>query len=159
MKSSISWDTMTCALLKINRRFGWSCRLLLHRRRIRQVRNLREAGSKQRSVLGRLLFNIYIKDLCDAITFSRYVLFAPDIKIYRALQSPDDYNLVQFDINTVQGWRIANCVKLKINKTEFMFFSRRTNILLYEHKLYQFRIKQTDYRRPWSITGFWQPYP
>jgi hypothetical protein len=67
MKGPISWDTMTCVLLRVNRRFGGSYRFHLHSRRISQVRNLCEAGSKQRSVLGLLLFNVFINDLCDAI--------------------------------------------------------------------------------------------
>jgi hypothetical protein len=46
-KSSIFWDITSCSPLKVNRRFGKSCRLHLQGRRIRQARNQREAGSKE----------------------------------------------------------------------------------------------------------------
>jgi hypothetical protein len=48
----------------------------------------------QGSVLGPLPFNVYVNDLCDSMKYSRYLLFADDIKIYRAISSPEDCNLL-----------------------------------------------------------------
>jgi hypothetical protein len=56
MNSSISWDTTPRSPLKVNRRFGGTCRLHLQRRRISQARNQRESGGKQ-SLISRLAFN------------------------------------------------------------------------------------------------------
>jgi hypothetical protein len=53
MKSSTLWDTMLCSPLKVNRRFGGTCRLHLHGR-ISQARNPREVCGKQ-SLLGLFL--------------------------------------------------------------------------------------------------------
>jgi hypothetical protein len=47
MKNSISWDKTPCMPLKVNRRFGGTCRIQLHDRRISQERHQGEAGSKQ----------------------------------------------------------------------------------------------------------------
>jgi hypothetical protein len=47
IKSYIFRDKTPCNPLKINRRFGGTCRLHLQRRRIRQATNQHEAGSKQ----------------------------------------------------------------------------------------------------------------
>jgi hypothetical protein len=47
MKSCIFLDITTYNLLKVNRRFGGTCRLHVQSRRIRQERNKREADSKQ----------------------------------------------------------------------------------------------------------------
>jgi hypothetical protein len=50
------------------------------------------SGVPQGSVLGPLLFNIFMNDLCDVINYSRYFLFADDIKIFHAIKSPNDCN-------------------------------------------------------------------
>jgi hypothetical protein len=47
LKSSISWDITPCSPLKVNRRFGGTCRLHFQGRSISQARNQREAGHKQ----------------------------------------------------------------------------------------------------------------
>jgi hypothetical protein len=82
----------------------------------------------QGSVLGPLLFNVYINDLCDKIKHSRYLLFADDIKIYRVISSPEDCNLLQFDIDSIRGWCTENYMKLNIDKAKVITFSKKTNI-------------------------------
>jgi hypothetical protein len=47
LKSSIFWDITACSPLKVNLRFGGTCRLHRQGRRIIQARKQREAGSKQ----------------------------------------------------------------------------------------------------------------
>jgi hypothetical protein len=49
--SSIFWDLTPCSPLKVNRRFGGTFRFHVQGRRISQVRNQREAGSKHSSAL------------------------------------------------------------------------------------------------------------
>ncbi|MDR2660870.1 MAG: hypothetical protein LBC17_02350, partial [Lactobacillaceae bacterium] len=77
----------------------------------------------QGSVLGPLLFNVFINDLCEAIAHSKYLLFADDLNIYRTVKSPQDCNLLQSDINSIRGWCIANCMKLNISKMKVISFS------------------------------------
>jgi hypothetical protein len=88
------------------------------------------SGVPQGSVLGPPLFNVFIHDLCDAISHSKYLHFADDIKIYRAIKSPEDFNLLQSDINSIHGWCTANYMILTISKTKVISFSRKTNILI-----------------------------
>jgi hypothetical protein len=73
--------------------------------------------------LGPLLFSIFINDLCNAINHSRYLLFADDIKIFRAIRSRYDCSLLQSDIDSVQSWCTANFMKLNISKTRVISFS------------------------------------
>jgi hypothetical protein len=47
-QSSIFWDITLCSSLKVNQRFGGTCRLHVQDR-ISQARNRHEAGSKQSS--------------------------------------------------------------------------------------------------------------
>jgi hypothetical protein len=82
--------------------------------------------------------------LCDTIKHSWYLLFADDIKIYRAISSPEEYDLLQFYIDSIRGWCAANYMKLSIDKTKVIRFSRKTNILIYEYKLFHSMITRTD---------------
>jgi hypothetical protein len=46
-QSAILWDITPCSPLKVNRRFGGTCRLRCQSRRISKARNQRETGVKQ----------------------------------------------------------------------------------------------------------------
>jgi hypothetical protein len=86
------------------------------------------SGVPRGSILGPLLFNVFIKDFGDAIAHSKYLLFADDIKIYRAIKISEDCDLLQSDINSKQGLHIANYLELSISKNKITYFSRKTNV-------------------------------
>ena len=89
-----------------------------------------DKGVSQGSVLGLLLFNIYINDL---------LMFVPDIEI---CNYADDTTLYASDINpshvieklekncsTVAEWFKDNCMKLNGDKCHFMTFGDQSNDL------------------------------
>jgi hypothetical protein len=102
------------------------------------------SGVPQGSVLGPLLFNIFINYLFGVVKYSNCLLFADDIKIFREVKSPPDSLLLHTDINCVLGWCISNFMKLNINKTRVISFSRKTNLLLFDYKLCESLITRTE---------------
>ena len=61
------------------------------------------SGIPQGSVLGALLFVIYINDLPDNIQ-SDIFLFADDTKFFRKVEDSDDAAIIQQDLNTLYQW-------------------------------------------------------
>ena len=59
--------------------------------------------ARQRSVLGPILFLIYINDLDDDIT-SKVLKFADDTKVFRTIKSDADRQHLQDDLNKLIEW-------------------------------------------------------
>ena len=57
----------------------------------------------QGSVLGPTLFVIFIKEL-PSLVESSMVLFADDVKLYRAIQDDQDTQTLQEDLNALDNW-------------------------------------------------------
>ncbi|MDD9361349.1 MAG: reverse transcriptase family protein, partial [Anaplasma sp.] len=87
------------------------------------------SGVPQGSVLGPLLFLIYINDL--PLHVSCHIrMFADDCVIYRSVANVSDQSILQNDINNVQGWCNQWLMVLNFNKCKVMSFQRRRNPLL-----------------------------
>ena len=61
------------------------------------------SGIPQGSVLGPILFVIYINDLPEAVESEAY-LFADDTKIFRVINSLDDQHILQNDLVKLENW-------------------------------------------------------
>lgn len=91
----------------------------------RAMSNLSEvvSGVPQGSVLGPLLFLIYINDLPNSIQ-SRIRLYADDIVLYRPIRENSDYLILQSDLMNIKRWCNVWQMEVNVKKSKFMTFSR-----------------------------------
>ena len=71
------------------------------------------------------VFLIYINEVTCVVSNGKMVVYADDIALYQIIQSPEDYLVVQHDINAVSEWITANYLALNYQKCCHLLFSRK----------------------------------
>ena len=106
-------------------------------------------GIPQGSVLGPLLFAIYINDLHDAITNSSVYHFADDTNLLNINKSPKRMQVqMNQDLKNLYKWLLANKISLNCSKTELIFFhqpGRKIQNFDFKIKINGHRIIPTDH--------------
>ena len=91
------------------------------------------SGVPQGSVLGPILFIIYINDITHpTLSDGSMTLFADDIMIYRPICTPEDLAMLQSDIDSLTSWTGQNFLQFNADKCKYMVISRKreTNLSL-----------------------------
>lgn len=116
--------------LNIDRRVALWIREFLNSRtqRVRIGSNLSleaevPSGVPQGSVLGPLLFVVYINDIWLGIE-SKIRLFADDCIIYREIKNTSDREKMQADLDMLDSWATTNEMKVNPGKCKFISFTR-----------------------------------
>ena len=85
-------------------------------------------GVPQGSILGPLLFNIYINDIVHSSPSTKFVMYADDATIY---QHSHDIPLLFINmnqaLNEIHDWSLSNGLTIILKKTKFMIFNQKTN--------------------------------
>ena len=89
-----------------------------------------KSGIPQGSVLGPILFVLFINDLPDAIS-SEVKIFADDTKIYRPIVTIQDKQLLQDDIVNLQEWSEKWQLKFNEDKCKVMHIGPHNPDLIY----------------------------
>ena len=83
------------------------------------------SGVPQGSIVGPLLFLIYVNDLPDAAKHSKVPMFADDSKCYKIINNPHDSNLLQSDLQALCLWSSTSKLKFNLEKCSGIRFSRK----------------------------------
>lgn len=81
-------------------------------------------GVFQGSVLGPLLFLIFINDLCNLNLKVQILTFADDTTLLYSFEKTQNYNqLINDDLITIRSWFLNNSLNLNIDKTKSLTFN------------------------------------
>ena len=86
-----------------------------------------ESGVPQGSILGPLLFIIYINDLPDAVLHSKILLFADDTKCFKLIRVHSGTNLLQNDVNYLSNWSITSHLSFHSSKSCHLSFNQKSS--------------------------------
>ncbi len=87
------------------------------------------SGVPQGSVLGPLLFLIYINDLPACVSSSTTRLFADDSLIYKRISTPDDSLSLQKDLDALQEWEAKWLMRFNASKCQVLQVTNKRKII------------------------------
>ena len=86
-----------------------------------------KVGVPQGSILGPLLFVLFINHLADVVEFSKTNLYADDTAIYLDDNDPAVLgSRIKHNLNKVGGWIRENGLKMNASKTQLMVLTRKS---------------------------------
>lgn len=110
-----------------------------------------KSGVPQGSVLGPLLFIIFINDICQDLE-SNILLYADDCKLFRKISDVNDCLKLQNDIDTLTQWCENNCLPLNAAKCCCLSFTRKINPINSEYFIHSTKITRTTHFKDLGVT-------
>ena len=83
-------------------------------------------GVPQGSILGPLLFIIYINDICNISKLLKFIMFADDTIFFLSHENKCIQKILNSELQNLVTWFKVNKLSLNIEKTNFILFQRRT---------------------------------
>ena len=100
------------------------------------------SGVPQGTVLGPLLFLIYINDIADNLSpGSSLRLFADDSLLYREIKSSEDSATLQKDLDSLQAWEITNKMEFHPGKCQLLRLTNKRKPILNDYVIHGISLK------------------
>lgn len=102
------------------------------------------SGVPQGSLLGPLLFNIFINDISSCFLHSKFLLYADDMKIFKKINSYNDCCLLQQDLIRFEEYCQRNSLDLNVSKCHSITFTRKFSVVEHFYKLQNTELKRLN---------------
>lgn len=102
------------------------------------------SGVPQGSLLGPLLFVIFISDIDSCFHHSKVLSFADDMKIYKPIRSIADAEALQADLKRLDNYCIQNKLDLNPSKCFYVTFSRKKQNIHFNYSLKDHNLQTAD---------------
>ena len=84
-----------------------------------------KCGVPQGSILGPLLFLLYVNDLCEVSNILEPIMFADDTNLFYSHKNLKTlFNIVNIELNKLNNWFKSNKLSLNTGKTKYTFFHK-----------------------------------
>lgn len=93
------------------------------------------SGVPQGSILGPLLFVIFLNDVVDDINV-KSLIYADDLKLFFEIKSVNDCITLQNNLCKLDAWCDLNCLPLNAAKCNVMSFSRKINVIRFDYMIH-----------------------
>ena len=89
------------------------------------------SGVPQGSIIGPLLFVLFINDIVETISHdTKVLLYADDMKVWRKIRSVGDQTVLQTDITNLHAWSVRNKMNFHHDKCKVLRSTLKSNPLL-----------------------------
>ena len=85
------------------------------------------SGVPQGSLLGPILFLLFVDDLPNTVKTSRVACYADDTKIFKSIDSITDCNALQSDLNDLVSWSESSGLIFNQSKCKYQCITRKNS--------------------------------
>uniref|UniRef100_A0A0K8RAA5 Putative rte ele1 orf1-h 1e-60-j 4 n=1 Tax=Ixodes ricinus TaxID=34613 RepID=A0A0K8RAA5_IXORI len=94
-----------------------------------------KSGVPQGSILGPVLFILFINDIVSCVSDAKILLFADDVKLFLSVRSVLDCTRLQADIEHVSNWCFKDHLSFNPEKTKHIVLSRKRELISFSYNL------------------------
>lgn len=135
----------------------WLCEFVVGRKNYVKIGNVTSriynssSGVPAGSILGPILFSVYINDLVDVVKYGFMLLFADDVKICKEIADANDSRMLQEDINNIIAWCETNRLYFNDKKCAIFTASRSASFITTNYYIGDYSVERKDEIRDLGI--------